>query len=51
MKTIPTLSPHRDKAQSLSVLKKDFETELEDFELFWFSKPMQQLKGKGLLVL
>lgn len=51
VKTIPTLSPHRDKAQSLSVLKKDFETELEDFELFWFSKPMQQLKGKGLLVL
>ena len=51
LKMIPKLSPHHDKALSFSALKTDFEAQLEDFELFWFSKPMQQLKGKGLLVL
>ena len=51
LKMIPKLSPHQDKALSFSALKTDFEAQLEDFELFWFSKPMQQLKGKGLLVL
>jgi len=51
LKMIPKLSPHNDKALSFSALKTDFEAQLEDFELFWFSKPMQQLKGKGLLVL
>jgi hypothetical protein len=51
LKMIPKLSPHKDKALSFSALKTDFETEFENFELFWFSKPMQQLKGKGLLIL
>ena len=32
-------------------LKADFENELEDFELFWFSKPITTLKEFGLLVL
>jgi hypothetical protein len=32
-------------------LKNDFESHFEDFELFWFSKPMQQLKQHGLLTL
>ncbi len=51
LKMIQKLSPHQDKALSFSALKTDFETQFENFELFWFSKPMQQLKGKGLLVL
>jgi hypothetical protein len=51
LKMIPKLSPHHDQALTFSALKTDFEAQLEDFELFWFSKPMQQLKGKGLLVL
>ncbi|WP_445736913.1 B12-binding domain-containing radical SAM protein [Mariniflexile sp.] len=36
---------------SFSELKKDFETHFEDFELFWFSKPINQLRDNGLLVL
>lgn len=32
-------------------LKADFENSFEDFELFWFSKPMNTLKDYGLLSL
>ena len=32
-------------------LKKDFETHFEDFELFWYSKPINILRKHGLLVL
>lgn len=46
-----TLSPYNNSLQSFSQLKIDFETQFEDFELFWFSKPIQVLKGNGLLVL
>jgi hypothetical protein len=51
LKMIQKLSPHEDKALRFSALKTDFETQFENFELFWFSKPMEQLKKKGLLVL
>ncbi|QXP54953.1 radical SAM protein [Cellulophaga sp. HaHa_2_95] len=36
---------------SFGALKADFETEFENFELFWFSKPLQTLKETGLLTL
>jgi radical SAM superfamily enzyme YgiQ (UPF0313 family) len=39
------------KKQKFSDLKTDFETKFEDFELFWYSKPLQNLKGLGLLTL
>ncbi|MBG6061538.1 hypothetical protein IWX83_001321 [Flavobacterium sp. CG_9.1] len=32
-------------------IKSDFETQLEDFELFWYSKPIKTLREFGLLVL
>jgi hypothetical protein len=32
-------------------IKSEFEIEFEDFELFWFSKPINQLRNNGLLVL
>ena len=32
-------------------IKADFETQLEDFELFWYSKPVKTLREYGLLVL
>jgi ABC-type phosphate/phosphonate transport system substrate-binding protein len=32
-------------------LKTDFETHFEDFELFWFSKPILTLRSQGLLTL
>ncbi|MFC2126780.1 B12-binding domain-containing radical SAM protein [Bacteroidota bacterium] len=34
-----------------NLLKKQFEQQFEDFELFWFSKQMTQLKENGLLIL
>ncbi|WP_299388166.1 radical SAM protein [uncultured Lacinutrix sp.] len=49
--TLETLKPSHGKALSFSALKKDFETQFEDFELFWFSKQMQKLKDFGLLQL
>jgi hypothetical protein len=36
---------------TLQQIKSEFETEFEDFELFWFSKPLQILKQNGLLML
>jgi hypothetical protein len=49
--TLDSLSPPNNRLPSFSELKKDFETHFEDFELFWFSKPINQLKNNGLLVL
>lgn len=38
------------KRITLQQLKLNFEETLEDFELFWFSKPMQQLKENGIIL-
>ncbi|MCG2793091.1 MAG: radical SAM protein [Weeksellaceae bacterium] len=38
------------KKLSLMQLKTDFENQFEDFELFWFSKPMRQLKENGVIL-
>ncbi len=51
LKVLEQLDPSGEKQLSFSQLQKDFETDFEDFELFWFSKPIQQLKENGLLVL
>jgi hypothetical protein len=39
------------KTVSFQELKSDFETNLDDFELFWFSKPVNTLREFGLLIL
>jgi hypothetical protein len=39
------------KALTFSQIKQDFETHFEDFELFWYSKPIKTLQNTGLLVL
>lgn len=39
------------KNYTFQEVKNDFETELEDFELFWYSKPINTLREFGLLVL
>jgi radical SAM superfamily enzyme YgiQ (UPF0313 family) len=36
---------------SFSTIKIDYENQFEDFELFWFSKPVMSLKNLGLLTL
>ncbi|KQS92675.1 radical SAM protein [Chryseobacterium sp. Leaf394] len=41
-----------DQSQKITLqqLKSQFEQNFEDFELFWFSKPMQQLKENGVIL-
>ncbi|AXO81563.1 radical SAM protein [Olleya aquimaris] len=51
LSTLELLKPSSGKTLSFSTLKKDFETNLENFELFWFSKPLQKLRDFGLLIL
>ena len=36
---------------TISDLKTDFESKFDDFELFWYSKPINQLREVGLLVI
>ena len=38
------------KKTTLQHLKISFEEKWDDFELFWFSKPMQQLKENGVVL-
>ncbi|GEN74655.1 B12-binding domain-containing radical SAM protein [Chryseobacterium hagamense] len=38
------------KKPTLQQLKENFEQNIEDFELFWFSRPMQQLKENGVIL-
>ncbi len=45
------ISVHTGNLVTLGQLKADFEIHFDDFELFWFSKPMLQLKSMGLLSL
>ena len=39
------------KMLTLNDLKTDFESNFQDFELFWYSKPINTLRDSGLLVL
>ncbi len=45
------LSVYRNPSMSYGTLKSDFEDHFEDFEPFWYAKPIQLLRQKGLLVL
>jgi len=45
------LSVSNDKRITFQQLKTDFELQLEDFELFWYSKSINTLKEFGLLTL
>ena len=40
----------RGSLLSLQSIKTDFEKQFDDFELFWFSKPVQKIREFGLLV-
>lgn len=48
---LETLTPTSEKQTSFKQLKTDFETHFDDFELFWYSKPVQNFRELGLLVL
>jgi len=45
------ISINNSKLVTWQEIKSDFETHFDDFELFWFSKPISTLRDIGLLVL
>ncbi len=49
LKWIELIAVANEKAVTFSQLKIDFEKQFEDFEIFWYSKPIQSLKELGLL--
>ena len=51
IKTLETISVFNDYKLTFTQLKSDFENYFEDFELFWYSKPINTLREFGLLVL
>ena len=51
VKTLEEISVHTNNKTTFSQLKSDFEEELDDFELFWFSKQIIILRQFGLLAL
>ncbi|MEC5156479.1 B12-binding domain-containing radical SAM protein [Chryseobacterium sp. MP_3.2] len=50
MKIFAENSSENPKKLTLQRLKTQFEENFEDFELFWFSKPLQQLKENGVIL-
>ena len=51
LKMMERLSVHNIESLTFSALKTDYETNFGDFELFWYSKPINSLRAHGLLVL
>ena len=51
VKIIQENSLQKPQKITLQHLKNDFQITFEDFELFWFSKPLQQLKENGIILL
>ncbi len=52
MQMLPRLAVgSHQKALTFTQLKSDYETHFEHFELFWYSKSINTLRGFGLLVL
>ena len=49
LKTLVVLSVSNKKTSTFSQLKSDFEQQFDDFELFWYSKPLIKLRLSGLL--
>lgn len=45
------ISVANDKVYSFLEIKSDFEINMENFELFWYSKPINTLRKFGLLIL
>jgi hypothetical protein len=45
------ISVQQNSTLSFLQIKEDFELQFENFELFWYSKPVKKLRNYGLLVL
>ena len=50
VKMLELLSVNNENSYTFTTLKTNFENNFEDFELFWYSKPVLQLRQHGLLV-
>ena len=50
IETIDEISIHSDKNLTFNQLKAKYELDFDDFELFWYSKPMQILKEHGTIL-
>ena len=51
IRILKRMSIHDKNFLTFSHIKNDFEKQFENFELFWFSKPILILRKNGLLVL
>ena len=51
IKTLELLDISNEKPRTFMQLKTDFEIQYDDFELFWYSKPVNTLREFGLLVI
>lgn len=51
IKMLKDCSISTKKQMNYQQIKEDFENQLENFELFWYSKQMEKLKESGLLLL
>jgi len=51
LQMLAKVSIENEQKLTFNHLKSDFETHFEDFELFWYSKPINTLRDFGLLVL
>ena len=49
--TLANMIGNNGKTTTFAQLKTDFESQFENFELFWYSKPLQTLRDHGLLSL
>lgn len=47
---LESISPDSNTTKNFGQLKEEFETQFENFELFWFSKPISLLRENGLLI-
>lgn len=50
LETIDEISIHSEKNLTFNQLKAKYELDFDDFELFWYSKPMQILKEHGTIL-
>lgn len=51
MNALAKISIYQKNIANFADLKADFENDFDDFELFWYSKPIDSLRANGLLIL
>ena len=48
---LDNLTPGQHQLMTFAKLKESYESQFDDFELFWYAKSMENLKKHGLLTL